>query len=39
MQIITGAQPLSYFDEFVTQWRRLGGDIITAEVNAAVGRR
>jgi putative aldouronate transport system substrate-binding protein len=38
MQIITGAQPLSYFDEFVTQWRRLGGDIITAEVNAAVRR-
>jgi putative aldouronate transport system substrate-binding protein len=38
LQIITGQRPLSYFDEFVAQWRRLGGDIITREVNAAARR-
>jgi putative aldouronate transport system substrate-binding protein len=31
--IITGSKPLSAFDEFITQWKRLGGDAITNEVN------
>lgn len=33
MGIITGQQPLEDFDEFVTTWKALGGDQITAEVN------
>lgn len=39
VQIISGEKPLDYFDEFVVQWKKLGGDIITAEVNAAVSRK
>jgi putative aldouronate transport system substrate-binding protein len=31
--IITGSKPLSAFDEFVGQWKKLGGDKITDEVN------
>lgn len=31
--IITGQKPLTAFDEFVTNWKKLGGDKITAEVN------
>jgi putative aldouronate transport system substrate-binding protein len=31
--IITGDRPLSYFDEFVAQWRRAGGDVMTKEAN------
>ena len=34
MQIISGAQPLDYFDEFVAQWEKLGGTIVTEQVNA-----
>ena len=34
LQIIMGEKPLSYFDEFVTQWKAQGGDEITAEVHA-----
>jgi multiple sugar transport system substrate-binding protein/putative aldouronate transport system substrate-binding protein len=30
--IITGKQPISYFDQFVAQWKAEGGDDITAEV-------
>jgi multiple sugar transport system substrate-binding protein/putative aldouronate transport system substrate-binding protein len=32
VNIITGKQPLSYFDQFVAQWKAEGGDDITAEV-------
>jgi putative aldouronate transport system substrate-binding protein len=32
--IITGAQPLSYFDEYVARWKRSGGDQLTQELNA-----
>ncbi len=32
-QIIAGEKPLSYFDEFVKEWKSMGGDQITAEVN------
>ena len=31
--IITGQKPLEAFDEFVSTWKTLGGDQITAEVN------
>ncbi len=31
--IITGAQPVDYFDDFVDEWKAGGGDTITAEVN------
>jgi putative aldouronate transport system substrate-binding protein len=32
-QIITGAQPVSYFDSLVQQWKAVGGDTVTAAVN------
>lgn len=32
--IIKGDQPVSSFDNFVQQWKKLGGDKITEEVNA-----
>jgi len=31
--IITGQQPVSAFDDMVTQWKQLGGDQVTKEVN------
>jgi putative aldouronate transport system substrate-binding protein len=31
--IITGEKPMSAFDEMVTQWKELGGDQVTKEVN------
>ena len=33
--IVTGAKALDEFDQFVSSWRQLGGDQITAEVQAA----
>lgn len=36
IKIITGEMPLDYFDEFVSQWKKLGGDEITTEVNDAL---
>ena len=27
--IVTGAQPIDYFDTFVSEWKRLGGDAIS----------
>ena len=33
LSIITGEQPLSYFDTFVKQWKEKGGNRITKEVN------
>ncbi len=32
LQIIIGEKPLDYFDEFVSQWNKLGGDVLTREV-------
>jgi putative aldouronate transport system substrate-binding protein len=32
--IITGEKPLSYFDDFVKEWKAAGGDILTREANA-----
>lgn len=31
--IITGAKPISYFDAYVADWKKAGGDKITQEVN------
>jgi putative aldouronate transport system substrate-binding protein len=33
-KIIMGESPLSDFDKFVSDWKKLGGDQVTAEVNA-----
>ena len=33
LKIILGEQPIDYFDTFVEQWKRQGGDEITKEVN------
>ena len=33
MQVITGHEDISKFDEFVADWKKLGGDAITQEVN------
>ncbi|MBP1991529.1 extracellular solute-binding protein [Paenibacillus eucommiae] len=33
MKIITGNAPISEFDKFVDDWKKLGGDQITKEVN------
>jgi len=32
--IITGNKPLGAFDEFVSEWRKRGGDQVTADINA-----
>ena len=32
-EIITGAKPVDYFDEFVATWRKAGGDILEKEAN------
>lgn len=32
-QILVGEQPLDYFDVFVTEWKNIGGDDVTREVN------
>ena len=34
MKIIFGEYVVDDFDKFVSEWKRLGGDEITAEVNA-----
>jgi putative aldouronate transport system substrate-binding protein len=36
LQIIMGEKDLSYFDTFVSQWKSLGGDQVTAEVRASL---
>jgi putative aldouronate transport system substrate-binding protein len=36
MKIIVGKEPIESFDSFVEDWKKLGGDKITAEVNEAV---
>ena len=33
-KIIMGEEPIDSFDSYVEQWKALGGDMITAEVNA-----
>lgn len=34
LKIAIGDKPIEYFDEFVTNWNKLGGETITYEVNA-----
>ena len=36
LQIIVGEKPVDYFDEFVSQWKALGGDTLTEEVQTIV---
>lgn len=36
VQIISGQKPVDAFDEFVSQWKQSGGDIITEEVQQVV---
>lgn len=38
LQIIVGDKPVEYFDEFVNQWKSLGGDTLTEEVQAIVDK-
>lgn len=33
LKIITGAESINYFDTFAEEWKSMGGDIITKEVN------
>lgn len=37
-KIITGEKSVDYFDEFVEQWYKLGGDTLTSEVKEATGK-
>ena len=36
LEIVTGQKPLSYFDEFVKEWKRQGGEKIRSEVEKEV---
>lgn len=36
IKIITGEEPIDYFDEFVEIWNSMGGDAVTEEVQAEV---
>jgi putative aldouronate transport system substrate-binding protein len=38
-KIITGEQPLSYFDTLAAEWKSAGGDVITAAVNRVYGKK
>ena len=36
LQIITGEKPVDEFDNFVNQWKSLGGDTITEELTEMI---
>lgn len=38
LKIISGEKPISYFDDYVAQWKKLGGDQITKEVQEFVDK-
>ena len=38
LKIITGEEEIDYFDQFVKEWKRQGGDAITSEVAEILGR-
>lgn len=38
-KIITGTEPVSYYDTLIEEWRRAGGDQVTAAVNQMYGDR
>ena len=37
-KIITGAEDISYYDTLMQDWRRAGGDAVTAAVNEMYGQ-
>ena len=37
LQIICGEKPLDYFDQFVQEWYREGGDVLTQQVQDGYG--
>ncbi len=39
LKIIMGVEPIESFDTFVENWKRMGGDEITAEVNAMYAKK
>jgi len=39
LHIIVGEKPVDYFDEFVKQWKTLGGDTLTKEVQEMVDKK
>ena len=39
LQIILGEKPIDEFDNFVEQWKSLGGDEITAELQEMLDNR
>jgi putative aldouronate transport system substrate-binding protein len=39
IKIITGEEPVSYFDTLVNVWKSSGGDIVTAAVNRDYGKK
>ncbi len=39
LAIITGKKPISYFDEFVKNWYKQGGKVITKEVEEAIQKK
>lgn len=39
LKIITGEEPVDYFDTFVENWKKTGGDQITEEVNQALAEQ
>jgi putative aldouronate transport system substrate-binding protein len=38
VKIIMGQEPVDAFDKFVSDWLALGGQAITDEINAALGK-
>lgn len=39
LKIITGEEPVDYFDTFAESWKKTGGDQITEEVNQALAEK
>jgi putative aldouronate transport system substrate-binding protein len=39
MRIIVGDKPLDYFETFVSEWRKQGGDTITREVEKEIAKQ
>lgn len=38
LSIIIGEKSVDYFDDFVTQWKNIGGDTLLEEVKQVLGR-
>ena len=39
IKIVTGNKPLDYFDTFVANWKKQGGDEITAEIKEELANK